>query len=99
MIGPCMDHRPEPGNWVRGPDHTLFAFERAHKELFAVIDGELYVGVGQHSAEGRTAKFCLRNVMTGVRVDIDGWHFRERVAPGGPWKLLTEMEVVAWAAK
>jgi hypothetical protein len=89
--------------------HKIYPFtERQFQDdYFEPFDNGGFVGgasgdyqlLGQHYYRKGNTQMCVRDVLTDEIKDIDLGEFDGLTRFRGPWKMLTEMEVLAWASK
>lgn len=92
----CMGHKIYPFVETQYQDNY---FEPFDNDSFVGGASGVYQLLGQHYYRRDRTRMCVRDVLTDENKDIDLGDFDGLVRHDGPWRMLTEMEVLVWASK
>lgn len=96
----CRGHRERSSLTEREDNANAHYFAYNIGNYFIVGDGVLYEQLGSHFDHDDRRYACLKNVLTGEILDMDREHFDTMMYHSDyAWRPLTDMEVIAWAAK
>lgn len=92
--------------WHHSSEYTSQRAQRAldyfgpPREPFFLGDGKtVYEFCGQHVFRDNRDLACLKDIFTGDKFDLSIYEYGQAVGLRGSWKVLNEMEVLAWASK
>lgn len=92
----CMGHKIYPFSERRFHDDYFVSFDNGS---FVGGDSGVYQLLGQHFYRMSLTRMCVKDIFTGEVKDVSLGDFDGLTRKGGSWRMLNEMEVLAWAAK
>ncbi len=91
----CMGHSIYPFSERQFQDDY---FEPFPNGSFVGGESGVYQLLGQHFCRMNYTRMCVRDILTNEVKDLSLGDFDGLTRTRGPWRMLNEMEVLAWAA-